>query len=87
MTLETRRLQHVAVHTLQQAAFGKAEHLVAGHDEVVEHVHVHQTQCALERLGQVLVGPAGIGVAAGVLWASTTAAALNASAVLTTSRG
>ena len=52
---------------LQQAAFGKAEDLVAGHHEVVEHVHVHQPQCAFERLGQVLVGPAGVGTAARVV--------------------
>lgn len=35
---------------LHEAPFGHAEHLCAGHDQVVEHADVHQAQRRLERL-------------------------------------
>ena len=60
----------------------------AGDDEVVERADVDQRQRLLQRLRQELVG-ARLGSATpdGWLCAKITAAALRASAVLTTSRG
>ncbi len=46
---------------LQQPAFGKRQDGAASDDQVIQHPHVHQRQCRLERLRQHLVGPRWLG--------------------------
>ena len=40
---------------LQQTAFCEAERLRPRYDDMVDHLHVHQRECGLERLGQAFV--------------------------------
>jgi hypothetical protein len=72
---------------LHQPAFGKRHHRVAGDDEMVDHPHIHQAQ----RLLQVCVSSSsareGSASPEGWLCATASAAALRASAPLTSSRG
>ena len=75
------------VHGLQQTAFGERRGVAACDHDVVEHTDVDQGQRGAQRLGQELVGPAGLGDADGWLCARITAAAFSDSARLTTSRG
>lgn len=47
--------------TLNQPAFGKREHLVAGHDKMVDDPHVHQAQRRLQGLRQRFIGTRWLG--------------------------
>ena len=41
----------------QQPALREAQHVSASHDQVIQHLHVHQRQRSLQRLRQVFIGP------------------------------
>jgi hypothetical protein len=45
----------------KQSLLGEGGNGSRGHDEVVQHAHIHQRQCRLQRLRQVLIGPARLG--------------------------
>ena len=82
-----RRLRGPRPAPLQQPPLGQRREPAAGDDEMVERADVDQRQRLLQRLRQELVGAAGSATPDGWLWAKIIAAALRASAALTTSRG
>jgi hypothetical protein len=66
----------------QQPPLGKRHHLALAHHQVVEHAHVDQRQCALQRLGEVSSARDGSARPDGWLCARITAPALSARARL-----
>ena len=51
---------------LHQPTFGHRQDSRPRHDQVIQHPHVDQRQCALKRLRQVLVGPRWVGHSRGM---------------------
>src|SRR6185436_21118129 len=67
VAVRKRRELYAKTGTSQQTSFGERERLAARHDEVVQHLDVHQGQRVFQVAREQLVGLAGLRHAGGMV--------------------